>query len=149
MDIKRPSIDILLIDDDAEDRNTFNDAISELKIRTNLTMLEDGRNLVPYLEGLKKLPELLFLDLNMPFKSGIECLAEIRQHELLHDLSVAIYSTSASQKDIEDTFALGANVYIRKPANFEKLKKVLNDVINMNFQFYNSGLNRDTFLLNI
>ncbi|RZJ36713.1 MAG: response regulator [Flavobacterium sp.] len=147
--MKRPSVDILLIDDDAEDRNTFSDAINEIKIRTNLTMLEDGRNLIPYLESLKKLPEIIFLDLNMPFKSGVECLEEIRQHDWLHDLSVAIYSTSSTQKDVEDTFALGANVYIRKPTSFEKLKKVLNDVINMNFQFYNSGLNKDTFLLNI
>jgi hypothetical protein len=62
---------------------------------------------------------------------------------------VAIYSTSSTEKDIEDTFINGANVYIKKPNNFANLKKVLGEVVNMNFQFQNSGLNKDTFLLNI
>ena len=150
MNTTKASIEVLLVDDDSDDRNTFRDALSELKIGTNLTMLEDGRNLLDYLENpSNKKPDILFLDLNMPYKSGVECLIEIRGHSKYNDLSVAIYSTSSTDKDIEDTFINGANVYIKKPNNFANLKRVLGEVVNMNFQFQNSGLNKDTFLLNI
>ncbi|HEX9980997.1 MAG TPA: response regulator [Flavobacterium sp.] len=145
----KPSIEILLVDDDADDRKIFKEALSELKIKSNLTMLEDGRNLLEHLRKTKKKPDILFLDLNMPYKSGVECLMEIREHMEYNNLSIAIYSTSSTDKDIEETFVNGANVYIKKPNNFAKLKKVLCDVVNMNFQFHNSGLNKETFLLSI
>jgi CheY-like chemotaxis protein len=148
MSTHKASIEILLVDDDLDDRNTFRDALGELKIATNLTMLEDGRNLLEYLEKNKK-PDILFLDLNMPYKTGVECLIEIREHARYDDLSIAIYSTSSTDKDIEETFIHGANVYIKKPNNFANLKRVLGEVVNMNFQFQNSGLNKDTFLMNI
>ncbi len=149
MNVNKPVIDIVLVDDDADDRSIFSEALSELKIDTKLTLLEDGRNLLEFLENSAKLPDILFLDLNMPYKSGVECLIDIRKSNKFNDLSIAIYSTSSTDKDIEDTFINGANIYIRKPNNFANLKKVLNDVVNMNFQFHNSGLNKETFLLNI
>lgn len=149
MNHNKATIEILLVDDDADDRSTFADALSELKINTNLKLLEDGRNLLEYLDNSEKLPDLLFLDLNMPYKSGVDCLKEIREQSRYNDLSIAIYSTSSTDKDIEDTFIFGANIYIKKPSSFAELKKVLGDVVNMNFQFHNSGLNKETFLLNI
>jgi CheY-like chemotaxis protein len=150
MNHKRSTVDILLVDDDADDRNIFSDALSELKINTNLVLLEDGRNLLSYLKNKKnKRPHILFLDLNMPYKTGVECLMEIRQYTDFDDLTIAIYSTSSTDKDIEETFVNGANIYIKKPKNFDKLKNVLNDVVNMNFQFHNSGLNKYTFILNM
>lgn len=149
MNPNKPVIEILLVDDDPDDRNIFSDALGELKIDTNLTLLEDGRNLLEHLENLEKLPHILFLDLNMPYKSGVECLIEIRRHTKFNDLSIAIYSTSSTDKDIEDTFINGANIYIKKPNNFGNLKKVLSEVVNVNFQFHNSGLNKETFLLNL
>ncbi|HLA56429.1 MAG TPA: response regulator [Flavobacterium sp.] len=150
MNTNKATIEVLLVDDDSDDRNTFKDALGELKINTNLTLLEDGRNLLEYLQNPdNKRPDILFLDLNMPYKTGVECLIEIREYAEFNDLSVAIYSTSSTDKDIEETFINGANIYIKKPNNFAKLKKVLGDVVNMNFQFHNSGLNKETFLLNI
>lgn len=143
-------VEILLVDDDQDDRSIFNDALSELKMETSLTLLEDGRDLVGYLEDPKnKRPDILFLDLNMPYKSGVECLKEIRAIQKFRDLSVAIYSTSNSEKDMEDTFINGANIYIRKPNDFTQLKKVLTEVLSINWQFHTSALNKETFLLNI
>ncbi len=143
-------VEILLVDDDRDDRSIFSDALSELKMETSLTMLEDGRNLVAYLEDPKtRRPDILFLDLNMPYKSGVECLREIRAIDKYKDLSVAIYSTSNSEKDMEDTFINGANIYIRKPNDFTALKKVLTEVLSINWQFHTSALNKETFLLNI
>ena len=113
-------------------------------------MVSDGIQLMEYLhQPGNMLPDLVFLDLNMPLKSGMKCLEEIRSDKRLKDLIVAIYSTSASDEDIEETFVKGANIYIKKPDNFTKLKKIIAEVITINWQFHSSGLNRDTFLLSL
>lgn len=143
-------INIMLADDDEDDRNFFNDAMKELKIKNNLTIFKDGKDLMDYLNKPDTaLPHILFLDLNMPCKSGNECLKEIRQNPKFKDISIAIYSTSSSERDIENTFIDGANIYIKKPNDFSKLKKVLKEVVNLNWQFHTSGLNKDTFFFSI
>ena len=88
MNSDKTFIEVLLVDDDADDRSTFKDALSELRIGTNLTLLEDGRNLLEYLDNPEnKKPDILFLDLNMPYKSGVECLIDLRQHSKYNDLT--------------------------------------------------------------
>ncbi len=96
-----------------------------------------------------KLPDVVFLDLNMPLKSGLDCLREIRTDRRLKDLIVAIYSTSSSEKDIEETFIQGANIYIKKPNDYNTLKKILTEVILINWQYHTLGLNKDNFLLSV
>lgn len=143
-------IHVLLADDDEDDRLFFSDAFEELKINTVVKTVNDGVELMKYLlHNPNMIPHILFLDLNMPFKTGLECLAEIKSQAHLKDMAIAIYSTSASEKEIEETFVQGANVYIKKPGDFGTLKKVLGEVIAINWQYHTSGLNRDTFLLSI
>jgi CheY-like chemotaxis protein len=150
MTVQQPPLNILLADDDEDDRLLFKDAFDEIKIKTNVQMVHDGVQLMNYLNNMEyNLPDIVFLDLNMPLKNGFECLAEIRSAKRLKDLSIAIYSTSGSDEDIEETFVKGANVYIKKPNDFSVLKKVLGDVITINWQYHTSGLNRDTFLLSL
>ena len=144
------SMHILLVDDDEDDRAFFSEAIQELKMNNKLTLFKDGNDLMDYLILPEiKLPHVLFLDLNMPGKTGIDCLKEIRSNTRFKDVSIAIYSTSSSEKDIEDTFVGGANIYIKKPNDFSKLKKVIKEVVNMNWQFHTSGLNIETFFFSI
>lgn len=141
---------ILLADDDEDDRIFFNDAIAELKMETVLSIVKNGEELIEYLEDENNpLPHILFLDLNMPCKTGFDCLSEIKSSPRLKNLTIAIYSTSGSEDDIENTFVGGANVYIRKPQDFGTLKKVLGDVLNINWQYHSSGLNKETFLFSI
>jgi CheY-like chemotaxis protein len=94
-------------------------------------------------------PHILFLDLNMPGLSGFDCLKLIRGNPNLKDLSVAIYSTSNSEKDIEETLSGGANIYIHKPNEFERLKDIIKHVLKINWQYQTSGLNRESFFLSI
>jgi CheY-like chemotaxis protein len=141
---------ILLADDDEDDRLFFKDAINSLKMETQLDIVKDGQELIDYLEDEgNPVPHILFLDLNMPCKNGFECLEEIRKMAKLKNLTIAIYSTSSSEQDIENAFVGGANVYIRKPDGFEALKRVLLEVLNVNWQFQTGGLNKDTFLFSI
>lgn len=141
-------IHIILADDDEDDRLFFTDAFSELKINTKVNTFIDGVELMNYLNSDDAiLPQVLFLDLNMPKKNGLECLAEIKSNNKFEDIAIAIYSTSSSEEHIEETFVKGANIYIKKPSDFETLKKVLSDVVAINWQYHTSGLNKDNFLL--
>ena len=111
-------------------------------------MANDGVELMEYLNQPNiRLPNLLFLDLNMPRKSGMECLIEIRSNDNLKNLIIAIYSTSGLEKDIEETFIKGANIYIKKPNDFEILKELLIKVININWQYHKSDFNKENFML--
>ncbi|MFP9098391.1 response regulator [Flavobacterium sp. RHBU_24] len=147
----RPTpLHIMLADDDEDDRLFFKEAFEEVKIRYDISTFNDGEQLMHYLNDAgNPLPDIIFLDLNMPRKSGMECLKEIRRDDRLKRISVAIYSTSSSEQDIEDTFVAGANVYIKKPNDFNMLKKVLSDVVHINWQYIVDGLNKDSFILSL
>lgn len=141
-------INICLADDDQDDRLFFTDAFDELKIKTKVSTFNDGVELMNYLNDANSvLPNVLFLDLNMPKKNGLECLLEIKKNENLNDIAIAIYSTSSSEEHIEETFINGANIYIKKPSDFETLKKILAEVVTINWQYHTSGLNKDNFLM--
>ena len=141
-------INIILADDDIDDRLFFTDAFDELKITTRVKTFNDGVFLMDYLNTENvPLPNVLFLDLNMPRKSGMQCLKEIKQNSKFNDIAIAIYSTSASEEDIENTFVMGANIYIKKPSDFKTLKKMLSEVVTLNWQYHTNGLNKDNFLL--
>ncbi|KOS04879.1 transcriptional regulator [Flavobacterium akiainvivens] len=147
----RPTpLHIMLADDDEDDRLFFEEAFEEVKIKYEISSFSDGEQLMAHLNNTENaLPDIIFLDLNMPRKSGMECLKEIRANDRLKRISVAIYSTSSSEQDIEDTFVAGANVYIRKPNDFNMLKKVLSDVVHINWQYIVDGLNKDSFILSL
>ena len=146
--MEKEYIHIILADDDEDDRMFFTDAFDELKINTKVQTFINGAELMNYLnEDTCILPNVLFLDLNMPKKNGIECLLEIKENERFKDIAIAIYSTSSSEEHIEETFVNGSNIYIKKPNDFATLKKILSDVVTLNWQYHTSGLNKDNFLL--
>lgn len=143
-------LNIALADDDEDDRLFFEEAIEEITIRTKLSLFHNGKELMDYLNLPNViLPNLVFLDLNMPVKNGMQCLKEIRSNPFLNNVSIAIYSTSSSEKDIEETFVNGANIYLNKPNNFSKLRKSIEKVLQINWQYHTSSLNRDNFLLRL
>jgi CheY-like chemotaxis protein len=148
--MQHDSILITLADDDEDDRLFFTDAFQELKINTIVNTVNNGKELLKYLNHPKTvLPNIIFLDLNMPILNGIDCLKQIKSNDRFNDIAVAIYSTSSSDQDVEDTFVLGANIYIKKPSNFDDLKKILSDVVIINWQYHTNGLNKDNFLLRL
>lgn len=144
-------MNIILADDDEDDRLIFKKAIDELNLNVNLIFYKNGDDLIDYFYESEEvaLPHILFLDLNMPCFKYDNCLKELRSISRLQDMTIAIYSTSSAQKDIDDTFIGGANIYIRKPNDFEVLKNSLREVLKINWQFHTSGLSKDTFLFSI
>lgn len=148
--MQQDSILITLAEDDEDDRLFFTDAFEELKINTIVNTVNNGRELLNYLNHSETvLPNIIFLDLNMPILNGIDCLKEIKQNSRFKDIAIAIYSTSSSDQDVENTFVLGANIYIKKPNNFNDLKRILSNVVIINWQYHTNDLNRDNFLLRL
>lgn len=143
-------LNILLADDDESDRLIFMDALNELRIKTVVHTVNDGVELMEYLaNNADNLPQLLFLDLNMPRKNGFECLKEIRNNRDFSEMAIAIYSTSLAEKEIEETYLNGANVYINKPNTFESLKKALSTVVTNTNVYQSPPFNIANFLLRI
>lgn len=141
---------ILLADDDEDDRLIFKQALEELKLKPIVKTVNNGMELMAYLTKKNTLlPHLIFLDLNMPIKNGLECLKEIRSHEKLKNISIAIYSTSDSEKDMEDTFGNGANIYITKSDDFNILKQLLYKAVTATHLYEVNSFDRKNFLLRI
>jgi CheY-like chemotaxis protein len=123
-------LNILLADDDTDDCFFFKKALDELLLVTQLTIVHDGEQLMNYLfKNTKNLPDILFLDISMPRKNGLECLSEIKQNKKLQDLPLVLLSTSNSKDMISTVFKIGAHVYIHKPGDFEQLKQVIHHAL--------------------
>ena len=121
-----PTLQILLADDDMDDCLFFKDVLNELKLAVQLSTVHDGEQLMLQLQATAVLPDAIFLDLNLPRKSGFECLAEIKNNPYLKHLPVVIFSTSYDQEKANFLYNIGAHYYICKPSDFEELKVVVN-----------------------
>lgn len=125
---------IFLADDDEDDRMMFGEALSEAASSATLQTASDGEKLLSLLAKSKVLPNLIFLDLNMPNKNGVETLRELRQNARFASVPVLIYSTSNNDVDIEDTYKLGANLYVEKPYSYSDLVQLLGELLALNFK---------------
>jgi len=126
------STHILFSDDDTDDALLFTQAADLMKSSILLSFAEDGEQLMRYL-ARESLPDMIFLDLNMPVKNGIECLREIRNDKKLDGLPIIVYTTSDNPRDIDTCFDLKANLYVVKPTSFESIIKTLKKIINIDF----------------
>lgn len=145
----KKTLNITLADDDEDDRYFFELAFSEARMDIKLRMVQDGQELMQALQSTPELPDIVFLDLNMPRKNGMECLREIRGSSILKELIVIIYSTSNNPSDVEDAFIAGANTYIIKPSDFQQLKKILSNVVSLSWQYLLMGMDKEHFILKI
>lgn len=131
---------ILLADDDTDDCLFFKEALDDMPIFTRLTAVHDGEQLMQLLNNAaNQLPDILFLDLNMPRKNGFECLAEIKQQENLKALPVIIFSTSYEQEVVNLLYNSGAQYFIRKPSEFVLFKKIIFHVLTLTTQYLLNG----------
>jgi CheY-like chemotaxis protein len=131
----KPKKNIFLADDDADDRLLFEEALREISDGTQLTMAHDGQQLMTILENAG-LPDVIFLDLNMPRKNGMECLLELKQSPKLKHIPIVIFSTSTQLEMIDKVYEGGAHYYISKPRNFVVLKNIIRQILGMNWHAF-------------
>jgi len=126
-------ITILLADDDPDDRQLTQDAFAENRLANLLHCVEDGEELMDYLNRRGKyeylrgaaLPGLILLDLNMPRKDGREALKEIKADPELRRIPIVVLTTSKAEEDIVRTYDLGVNSYVTKPVTFKSLVELI------------------------
>jgi CheY-like chemotaxis protein len=128
---------ILIAEDDADDRFLLQTAFEEKGFQDKIEFVENGVELLKYLEKIRLkdsdetiYPGFIMLDLNMPKKSGREALQELKQHPVFKSIPVIVYTTTKNEMEIKRCYELGANSYIVKPARFEALLKVVEDIRN-------------------
>lgn len=144
----KAKVNLLLADDDTDDRIFFHDALQDLSVKAVLYTVEDGIELMNFLTSEATiLPDLLFLDINMPRKNGFECLAEIKTNTKLKELPVIIFSTSLDREVANKFYDHGAHFYIRKPGDFSNLKRLINDALVLTSQQNSIQPSREEFIL--
>jgi CheY-like chemotaxis protein len=124
---------ILLADDDPDDRILTTDAIKEIGINTQLQFVENGEELLQYLQRKDKfenpksspIPSLILLDLHMPKMDGREALKIIKSHPQLKRIPIVVLTTSRAEEDIFKTYELGVNSFITKPVTFDSMVEIM------------------------
>jgi CheY-like chemotaxis protein len=122
-------MNIMLIDDDEDDRDLFQMAINDLHTPINFTGVENCCDALVMLENKSVKPDYIFLDLNMPQMSGRECLTNLKKSIQLSKIPVIIFSTSSDPTDIKETKDLGAIDFITKPPRTSELTEILKNFI--------------------
>jgi len=132
-----PTKRILLAEDDEDDFILFQEALGEYKDSIRLDWVRDGEELMNVLKiQIPELPDMIFLDINMPRKNGFECLTEIRQTENLKHLPVIIFSTSNDPALVNWMYNAGANLYLNKPSEFNSLKEKIQKAIETDWKIH-------------
>ena len=123
-------ITVMIVDDDEDDRRNFLEGMKEVDPNVQLMTADDGISAFLKLgEKEQQLPDFIFLDLNMPKKSGHEVLAELKNDELLKNIPVIIYTTSEDEREKAESLKKGAVAWITKPQSKDELKKILNEML--------------------
>lgn len=123
-------VDLILVDDDQDDIYFFVQACKKLGDDVNLTIFNDGIDICNYFrENKHGRDTIVLLDLNMPKVGGIEALRVIRQEIGNFTTPILVYTTSKHTKDIEDSYRLGANSYIKKLDNINELAEFLGTLL--------------------
>lgn len=136
--------DIFYADDDEDDLAFFQEAVASLtgakKQPIALHLHPNGENLIENLKGCNAANSVVFLDINMPFKSGFQLLEEIRNEPLFSALPIIMFSTSSNQDTIAQSRFLGANSYVVKPNGFHDMLKMITEMLQTNWQDHPSTL---------
>jgi len=119
-----------IVDDDIDDQDLFIEAVNEVDDSIECMSASNCEEALDLLKNKKiGMPDMIFLDLNMPRLNGKQCLAELKKEAHLADIPVIIYSTSSEKRDIEETSRLGAAHFLTKPNKFEELCKAISYVV--------------------
>lgn len=121
---------ILIVDDDADDREIIRDAFLNTSQDQEYVFLESGDKLLEYLNRNTENPQpsLIMLDLNMPGKDGRETLKEIKEDKRYQQIPTIVFTTSSSQRDKQMVYNLGANCFVTKPDTFNKLIEITQSI---------------------
>jgi CheY-like chemotaxis protein len=141
-------LNVLLADDDSDDCAFFEEALSAISPGFSMIVKRDGQEVLEYLfHPHAVLPDIIFLDLNMPLIDGAKCLEEIRKNKNMDDIFIVMNTTTASWNEIDRSYNNGANLFLIKPNSFQELKQSIETIINLDFKHLMLNRRRDRFVV--
>ncbi|MFA0745554.1 MAG: hypothetical protein LASZOEIN_002365, partial [Candidatus Fervidibacter sp.] len=128
---------VLLVEDSDDDAVLLHRQLQKVGVDVQLQVVSDGEEAIRYLAGEGEyadrdkfpLPSLVFLDLNLPRKSGLDVLAWVKEQPSLHRLPVVVLTATEDEGAIREALALGANHYIAKPPSAEDLRAIIDELL--------------------
>jgi DNA-binding response OmpR family regulator len=140
------AIHAVLAEDDIDDAYLFELAINELNIKVNLDHVKDGEKLLAFLKQF--IPDIIFLDIEIPCKDGISCITEIRKNKDFDNVPVIIISGHTNGKYIENAYSTGANYYLIKGNSIIQLVERLKKIFSLDWKRTLYFPPKDEFVLN-
>jgi chemotaxis family two-component system response regulator Rcp1 len=128
-------VHILLVEDNEGDIVLTMEALEEVRIKNEVSVLRDGAAALDYLFDLAKnnveeLPDLILLDINLPKIDGKEVLYQVKSNEILKKIPVVMLTTSSSEMDVDESYKYHANCYIVKPVDLNKFFSIVKAIEN-------------------
>ena len=124
------ALNVLLIEDNTIEIMKMNRTISLLKLNHNITEAKTAEKALSILDDGSYIPDIIFLDLNMPKINGIEFLSLLKKDDRLNHIPTIILTTSNNKKDLLDCYKLGISGYILKPLKYEDYVKKIESTLN-------------------
>lgn len=143
----RGKLYVVMAEENKDAMGFFKRAFKEVKVKHDLTLFKDCHELISHLIHTEVVPHLVFLDLNMPGKSVLQCITQIRSVKKLRNIVIAIYNTLSNHDDVENTFIAGANIYIKRPGSFEAFRKIIEEVLSLSWLYTTDGFNHENFIV--
>jgi DNA-binding response OmpR family regulator len=123
---------IILAEDDPDDHDFFTEALNEISVSIKLVAVKNGEELMELLKHF--LPDIIFLDLDMPYKNGLECIAEIRANHKLQKIPVVVFSSTTRPSNIDTAYEMGADLFFIKPSVYKDLVSSTKAILNLNWK---------------
>ena len=126
-------VEVLLVEDDPGDVDLTRELLTQETVTVNLHVVVDGVEALAYLrrEGRYRdavRPDVVLLDLNMPRKDGWEVLRDLKQDDHLKTIPVVVLTTSDADRDVLQSYELGANCYVTKPVGLTQFARVVSAI---------------------
>ena len=129
---------ILLIEDDLDDIELLQEALSSRSVPYNMEIVNDGGEAINYIRSCVDCPDVIILDFNLPKVHGREIILEIKSIASFKNIPLLVLTTSSAKEDIEYAYLNGADKYLVKPVDTEKTNELVNTIV----QLYHQGINK-------
>jgi DNA-binding response OmpR family regulator len=122
---------ILLIEDDLDDIELLQDALTARNVLYKIQTIKDGEDAIEYIRASQDLPDIIILDFNLPKVHGREVILEVKSDRSFREVPLLILTTSSAQEDIAYAYAHGADQYIVKPTSVEKMNEMVDSIVEL------------------
>ena len=116
------AIKILLIEDDGDDVELLQEALTTNNVVYEMQVLRDGSEAIEFVKNCISYPHIIVMDYNLPKVHGKEVLKEIKASSQLKEIPLVVLTTSSSKTDMEYAYDMGADKFLIKPITFEEMK---------------------------